>query len=60
VLLRSEKHSQTGIMKAVWSNTDYARLAAGSLYFAPREAAVVRKEALRRTMLTDAARTNFL
>ena len=60
VLLRSDKHSQTGIMKAVWGNTDYARLAAGSLYFAPREAPVMRKEASRRTILTDVARTNCL
>jgi hypothetical protein len=51
VLLGSDKHSQTGIMKAVWSSTDYQRSAEGSLYFPPCEAAMMRREALRRAML---------
>jgi hypothetical protein len=51
VLLGSEQHSLTGIMKAVWSRADYGHLVTRQFEFQPGEAAVLREEVARRTQL---------
>jgi len=48
VLLRSEEHAESGIMKAVWSRVDYQRIAARFLEFRAAEAQLMRNEVLRR------------
>ena len=55
VLLRSEQHSESGIMKAVWSRADYQHLAVRPLEFLPREAVVLREEVSRRARLWEPA-----
>ena len=57
VLLSSEQHSQSGVMKAVWSRVDYQHLAAHQLEFLPHEAAILRDEVSRRAGLWEAAST---
>jgi hypothetical protein len=51
VLLRSEQHSQSGVMKAVWSRADYQRLAVRQLEFLPYQAVMLREEVRRRARL---------
>jgi hypothetical protein len=52
VLLGSEEHAESGIMKAVWNRIDYQRIAARFLEFLAPEAQLMRNEVLRRAALT--------
>jgi hypothetical protein len=53
VLLASSSHAEEGIMKAVWTRTDFQRLATGSLAFLPREILRMRIEVSRRVALSS-------
>jgi hypothetical protein len=48
VLLRSGEHTQSGIMKAVWSRSDYRHMAARPPEFEPAQVGAMRDEVLRR------------
>jgi hypothetical protein len=47
VLLRSEQHASTGLMRAVWDRKDWDRVATAGLWFTVDEAAFIRRELLR-------------
>ena len=42
VLLRSERHASTGLMRAVWSREDWQRMSASGLWLTAEEAAAIR------------------
>ena len=56
VLLGSGGHSDSGIMKAVWTRADYQRIAAEYLKFLPQEAVAMRNEVSRRAALSSVSR----
>ena len=53
VLLGSGGHSDSGIMKAVWTRADYQRIAAEYLQFLPQERVAMRNEVSRRAALSS-------
>jgi hypothetical protein len=54
VLLGSEEHAESGVMKALWSRADYQRMAVRFLEFGECEARLMRNEVSRRAMLVSA------
>jgi hypothetical protein len=54
VLEGINRHSETGMMKGQWTETDYRAMAAG-LRFAPVDVALIHDGLAKRTRLADAA-----
>jgi hypothetical protein len=52
VLLGSEEHAESGIMKAVWTRPDYELLGVRFLEFLPHEVVAMQKEVSRRAALS--------
>jgi hypothetical protein len=48
LMLGSEQHSPTGMMRETWLSSDLFAASQGLLYFSVGEAALMRAEALRR------------
>ncbi len=51
LLLPTDSHSETSIMRAMWDQQDLQLAAHGELGFTPRQAEFIRNEVLRRTPL---------